>query len=55
MSSPQYYRDKARENYEFKKELSARYRIESEEGETFSEFVKRIKEEIKESKKAKLD
>ena len=45
MSDPQYFRDKSRENYRLKKELSVRFQTEGELGECFSDFVKRIKYE----------
>jgi len=49
MSNPQYFRDKSKENYKLKKELSLRFSTEGELGERFSDFVKRIKSENKEN------
>ena len=51
MSNPnsQYFRDKSKENYKLKKELSLRYSTEGEPGERFSVFVKRMKSKNKEN------
>jgi hypothetical protein len=45
----QYYRDNSSLNYKRKKRYSRLYKTQSEPGETFSNFVIRMKKEEKES------
>ena len=46
---PEYYRTKAHENYNLKKHYSELYKTQSLPGETFTNFVKRMKIEEKNS------